>query len=112
MSEDNPYRAPTIAIRPDPRIRRRLIGPISAGLIAIVLVTLLDGGTGLVASVLGVGSWWIHKFWPRPAMTEAPEVRAYLENLGADHLGVTVSPDSATPSTNEAIDDALGDLKL
>jgi hypothetical protein len=47
MSDDNPYRAPAGAVERIERRTRRPLGPISAGVVAMVLATVLLRGTGL-----------------------------------------------------------------
>ena len=47
MSDDNPYRAPAGAVERIERRTRRPLGPISAGVVAMVSATVLLRGTGL-----------------------------------------------------------------
>ena len=57
------------------------MGPIPAGLVAVVLATLFMGVIGLLAAILGVGSWWVYKFWPRPPASDDPGARAFLQQM-------------------------------
>lgn len=112
MSDDNPYRAPVSAITPEERRRRRPIGPILAGLVAMILATIWAGSFGLLASVLAVSSWWAYKFWPRPAAPVAPEARDFLRRLEGAGPGEVASAEPAKSTTSEPVGDVLGDLRF
>ena len=57
------------------------IGPLLAGIIAIAPAGSLGGPGGLLVAVLGVGSWWGSKFWPRKDATDDAGARAFLAQL-------------------------------
>jgi hypothetical protein len=63
MVEANPYSAPRTAIEPQRR-KRFTVGPIAAGLIAIIAAGFVLGA-GVIPVTVGVVSWWVYKFWPR-----------------------------------------------
>jgi len=78
----------------------------------MVLATVLLRGTGLLASIFAVGSWWAYKFWPRSAPPEDPGVRAYLQRL-EESAPDEVSPAmSGKPSTDNLEDNVLRDIQL
>jgi hypothetical protein len=60
---------------------RTYVGPILTGLLAILFATLLSRGGLLIPAVLGVGSWWLYKFWPKKTAPEDVEARAFLERM-------------------------------
>lgn len=60
---------------------RKYAGPIGGGLVAILVATILSRGGLLIPAVLGVGSWWAYKFWPRKPQEDDPRARAFLERL-------------------------------
>ena len=105
MSDDNPYRAPAAA--GPKQDRRRPLGPVLSGLVAIVLATILAGGTGLLASLAAVGSWWAYKFWLRPAAPEVPGARDYLQRLEGSGSELaspsSAEPDGAAPTSRAAM---------
>jgi hypothetical protein len=110
-SSENPYSPPLTEIDP-PRPIRSVVRTILSGLIAIVIATVLSRGGLLIPAVLGVGSWWLYKFWPRKSAPEDATVMAFLERLE----NAQPSP-GASQSTNEANStdqplDALRDLRL
>jgi hypothetical protein len=112
MSDDNPYRAPAAAVERIERRKRRPLGPISAGVVAIVLATVFLGGIGLLASIFAVGSWWAYRFWPRSAPPEDPGVRAYLLRLEESAPGEVNPAMSGKPSTDDLEGNVLGDIEL
>jgi hypothetical protein len=112
MSEDNPYRPPVAPIGTEEPRGRRPLGPVLAGLVAIVLATFLLGGTGLIASLLGVGSWWVYKFWPRPAAPDSPEARAYLQQLEGWPSQGNAAAGSDPTDQAERLEDVFGNLRL
>ena len=80
MSTENPFSPPQATdniVRP----KRRTIGPILAGLVAIAVATFLMGLGGLFCALLGVGSWWVYKFRPRPPAMEDPGARDFLRRM-------------------------------
>jgi hypothetical protein len=80
MSDENPYSPPLsneLPVRP----RRTHVGPVLSGLIAIVIATILSRGRLLIPAILGVGSWWLYKFWPRKIAPDDVGVRTFLEQL-------------------------------
>jgi hypothetical protein len=112
MSDDNPYRAPSAEFGRRERSKRHSLGPVAASLFAIVLATAFNGGIGLLASVIAVGSWWAYKFRPRPTASEAPEARDFLRRLegSASSKSTWAEPDGAVSS--EPGVDVLGELRL
>jgi hypothetical protein len=80
MGDENPYSPPLsneLPVRP----RRIHVGPILSGLLAIVIATILSRGGLLIPAILGVGSWWLYKFWPRKIAPDDVGVRTFLEQL-------------------------------
>jgi hypothetical protein len=114
MSEDNPYRAPTAPFEPDERRGPRPVGPWIVALVAVVLATLMAGLLGLLGALVGIGSWLVFRFWPRPPAPDVPELRAYLDRLEAwtPQGGMTAASDA--PGPGELADDAavFRDLRL
>jgi hypothetical protein len=96
-----------LIISDDPKRRRRVVGPLLAGLIAAVLATALVGSYGLVGSLLAVGSWWTYKFWPRRPAPEAPEARAFIDRLEGIRPDEIDAIPVAKPNSGEAIEDIL-----
>jgi hypothetical protein len=80
MDDMNPYRPPRVTEAAPPK-RKSAIGPLLAGIIAIVLATLFVGGFGLLVAILGVSSWWGSKFWPRKAVFDDAGAEAFLSRL-------------------------------
>ncbi len=76
-------------------------------MIAAILATYLVGAYGLVGSLLAVGSWWIFKFWPRPPAPEAPEARAFIDQLEGIRPDEIDAIPAAKPGPGGAIDDIL-----
>ena len=111
MNEDNPFRAPTAVDPPEPRGPRQM-GPVLAGLIAIVVATLLLGLGGLLISIVSVGSWWVHKFWPRPPAPDDAGAREFLQKLESSRTrGNSVSKPIQSVA-DEPPADPLGNLRL
>jgi hypothetical protein len=111
MSDMNPFRAPTVT-DPVPRQRARSIGPVLAGIIAIALAGLLAGPGGLVVGILGVGSWWSYKFWPRRADPEDAGARAFLSRL---ETTPAAAADAVPPRREPAAEpglDVLRDIQM
>jgi hypothetical protein len=61
--------------------KRRSVGPLMAGLIAIALAMRLYGLIGMIAAVFAVGSWWVYKYWPSPWAAGEPESQAFIDRL-------------------------------
>ncbi len=106
MSDSNPYRAPS-ASDPAPAKRKSSIGPLLAGIIAIALAGLLGGPGGLLVAVLGVGSWWGSKFWPRKDATDDAGARAFLAQLETT-AGSAADPGS--PKREQEAEPGVDDL--
>jgi hypothetical protein len=113
MSDDNPYSPPQVADLQPPQ-RRRPFGPILAGSVAIVLVTLLVGPLGFVAAFLGVGSWWVYKFWPRQPISVDPETQSFLERLESSPAMAreTLGADVRVAAQQPEADELLRDIRL
>jgi hypothetical protein len=111
LIDDNPYSAP-LSITPPARPKRTQIGPVVSSLIAIAIATYLLGPFGFLVSMLGVGSWWVFKHWPRKANPEDAQARAYLQKLENPPITATETPDRAATIAPEESIDALRDLRL
>jgi hypothetical protein len=111
MSDENPYRPPAVS---DPVLRpkRRHLGPIAAGVIAIVVATILTRGEALIPAILGVGSWWLFKFWPRKSAPDDPSARAFLERLEHSQSMQNDDPTADEGHSREQPLDGLRDLRL
>jgi hypothetical protein len=57
------------------------MGTFAFGIVVIVVATYLLGPIGLLIAILSVGSWWIHKFWPRSPAPAVPEAQDFLQSL-------------------------------
>jgi hypothetical protein len=110
MGDDNPFR--TRAPSPPGERRRRPLGPVAVGVVAIVLATVLMKGTGLLASLLAVGSWWAFKFRPRPMAPDVPEARGFLQRVEESPPDRAAAAESDRPPPSEPAGDFLGDLRL
>jgi hypothetical protein len=95
-----------------PRRRRRALGPIAAGLVAIFCATLWVGGMGLLTSIVVVGSWWAYKFWPRPPAPETPGARVFLQELEMRSASEVAEVAAAQPQASDQASDVLRDLRL
>jgi hypothetical protein len=111
MSEGNPYRPPTAVDPAEPR-KHRHMGPILAGLIAIVVATFLLGGLGTLAGIMGVGSWWVYKFWPRSAAPEDEGAREFLQKLESSSNARDSVLRPSESRSDEPATDVLGKLQL
>jgi len=111
MNEDNPFRPPAVT-EPGQRSVRGLLGAILSGLVAIGLATFLMGPLGLVAALLGVGSWWAYKFKPRRAVPDVPAATDYLELLEEGRTGEAASVKSDVQDSGGSSGDILGNLRL
>jgi hypothetical protein len=83
-----------------------------SGLVAIVLATIVSRGGLLIPAILGVGSWWVYKFWPRKPASADVGARAFLERL--EHSG-TKEDDVLTASERVSTEqplDAFRDIRL
>ena len=76
MIDQNPYEPPH-ANDPLVQTKRSNLPPILAGLVMIVVATIVTRGGGLLIAILGVGWWWTYKFWPR---------KTALKMLGPRHF--------------------------
>lgn len=112
MIDANPYHAPTALIEPNKRRRRRPLGPILAGLAAMILATLLMGVVGLLTSLFAVVSWWAYKFRPTPPAPEVPEARAFLQQLEEVSRGEDPAGESDKSIASQPLDNALRNLQL
>jgi hypothetical protein len=111
MSDENPYSPPK---SPDSLARRRRtsVGPILAGVLAIIIATILTRGGALIPAILGVGSWWLYKFWPRKKLPDEAGVRTFLERLEqppAIEADASKGADTASPVQPL---DAFEDIRL
>jgi hypothetical protein len=79
------------------------MGTIVFGIVAIVAATFLLGPIGLVIAILSVGSWWVHKFWPRPPAPAVPEAQDFLQSL---------ENTSSEPGSAERSADPLREIQL
>ncbi|MGO9466285.1 MAG: hypothetical protein ACLQIB_08240 [Isosphaeraceae bacterium] len=111
MNEDNPYRPPAVT-EPGRRSVRGLLGAILSGLVAIGLATFLMGPIGLIAALLGVGSWWAYKFRPRAAAPDAPAASAYLQRLEEGRTGEAAPGGSDIADIGNSSGEILGNLRL
>lgn len=110
MTDENPYSPPLIN-DPSARPKRRHVGPILGGLIAIGLVTIFTRGGGLLIAVLGVGSWWAYKLWPKKPAPEDAEARKFLQNLEHAPTIIDDSSKAAESTPAEQPLDGLRDLR-
>jgi hypothetical protein len=78
--DENPS-SPPRSSEPFARPKRKPFGPIASGLVAIILAAILSRGGLLIPAILGVGSWWLYKFWPRKPAPDEGGTRAFLERL-------------------------------
>jgi hypothetical protein len=111
MTTENPYHPPRVndaVERPKPHA----MGPILGGLVAIVLATLLMGVLGLLAALLGVGSWWAYKFWPRPPAVDDPGARAFLQQMETSPEVADAIAEASQPQPADPPDDVLGGIRL
>jgi len=111
MSDENPYSPPK---SPDPlvRPRRTSVGPILAGVLAIIIATILTRGGALIPAILGVGSWWLYKFWPRKKVPDEVGVRTFLEQLEQPPTIENHAPKGADTDSPVQPPDPLKDLRL
>jgi hypothetical protein len=84
------------------------MGPIAGGIIAIVVATILSRGGLLIPALLGVGSWWLYKFWPRKAVPDDARARAFLDRLESSPPGHDQPP---TPSDNATSGQSLDEFR-
>jgi hypothetical protein len=80
INDENPYSSP-ISNQPTARPKRLHVRPILSGVIAIIIATIVSRGGLLIPAILGVGSWWLYKFWPRKTAPDDIGARAFLERL-------------------------------
>ncbi len=111
MNGENPYSAP-LSDTPPARRKRVSVGPVMSGLLAIIAATVLLGGYGLLASILGVGSWWVYKLWPRKSTSEDVRARTYLEQLERSPIAEADNVKSVDSEAPGQSIDALRDLRL
>jgi hypothetical protein len=111
MSQDYPDRE-RVDVHLQPKGRRPSTGPIMAGLAAIAVAYFLLGPIGLLAALLGVGSWWVTKFRPRRRASEDREVRAFLQNLEGSSTVAEAAQGSGGPASSDPPADGLGGLRL
>ena len=111
MIDENPY-SPPISNDPPPRPKPSLVGPILSGLIAIVLATIVTRGSTFFVAILGVGWWWVYKFWPRKAPPDDAGARKFLERLEQSPSIDDDAPKRVDQVSPEQPLDALRDLHL
>jgi len=111
VNEDNPYRPPAVT-EPGPRSVRGPLGAILSGLVAIGLATFLMGPLGLIAALLGVGSWWAYKFRPSPAVPDAPAATDYLERLEEGRTVEAAPGESGAQDNGDSSGGIFGNLRL
>jgi hypothetical protein len=111
MINENPYRPPEAPIARGGGPLRSAPAIILQGLIAVVLATLLMGLGGLFCSILGVGSWWLYKFWPKRPLADDDQARAYLQKLEELPTGSEPTAMSGSPAKDEPVPEVLKDLK-
>jgi hypothetical protein len=111
IGDENPYSPPTSSDRLV-RSRRTHVGPILSGVLAIVLATILTRGGALIPAILGVGSWWLYKFWPMKKAPEDVGVRTFLERIEHSPTIENDAPNAADRDSPEQPLDALRDLRM
>jgi len=111
VNEHNPYRPPAVTEWGRRSVRRPL-GAILSGLVAIGLATFLMGPLGLIAALLGVGSWWAYKFRPRPAVPDVPAATDYLERLEEGRSVEAAPVESGAQDVGDSSGEVLGNLRL
>ncbi len=111
MNDDNPFRPPAVT-EPGRKSLRSPAGAILSGLIAIGLATFLMGPLGLVAALLGVGSWWAYKFRPKSALPDVPAAKEYLERMEDGRTAEANLADSGAREDHDPSGGALRDLRL
>jgi hypothetical protein len=109
-SDPDPFRS-TSSTGFLPRIHAVAVDPLLAGVIAIALAALFLGGPGLIAAILGVGSWWIYKLWPRRTSADDLHAQAYLSRLDFPTLDAAAQNSEADREANSG-PDALGEIRL
>jgi len=117
MGDDNPYRAPSAPLTSPVRRQSRPLGPILTGIVAIVVATFLLwsfglGTFGLIPSLLGVGSWWVYKFMPRPLAPETEGARQFLRDQEGSPAVGDIAAGTSRRTGDEQAGDLLGDLRL
>ena len=91
---------------------RRHVGPILSGLVAIVILTILSRGGLLIPAILGIGSWWLYKFWPKKTAPDDVGVRTFLERLEHTPTTENDAPKSVDHVSPEQPIEALKDIRL
>ena len=94
------------------RPRRTSVGPILAGVLAIIIATILTRGGALIPAILGVGSWWLYKFWPRKKVPDEAGVRTFLEQLKQAPTIENDAPKGADTASPAQPPDALEEIRL
>jgi hypothetical protein len=94
------------------RPRRTHVGPVLSGLIAITVATILSRGGLLIPAILGVGSWWLYKFWPRKTAPDDVGVRTFLEQLEHSPTTENDSPSAVVSASPEQPIDELRNIRL
>jgi len=110
MNDDNPFRPPAVS-EPGLRSLRSPAGAILSGLIAIGLATFLMGPLGLIAALLGVGSWWAYRFRPKPPVPDVPAARDYLERLEDGRAAGSAIAQSGMQDDDDSRGGALRNLR-
>ncbi len=111
MNEDNPYRPPAVS-EPGRRSMRGTLGTILSGLVAIGLATFLMGPLGLIAGLLGIGSWWAYKFRPSVAAPDVREATDFLQQLEEGRTGEAAPVESSAQVIDDGSNGILGNLRL
>jgi len=110
--DDNPYRAPGAPLNSPDRRQSRPLGPILSGVVAIIVTVFLLGPFGLIPSLLGVGSWWVYKFKPRPWAPETEGARHFLRDLEGSPAGGDGATGPGPAAGAEPTGDLLSDIRL
>ena len=111
MADENPY-SPPLTNEPPVQPRRTHVGPILSGIAAIVIATILSRGGLLIPAVLGIGSWWLYKFWPKNNAPDDVGIRTFLERLEHSPTIENDGPKAVENVLSEPPIDAINDIRL